>query len=324
MNLITLQLNKKDFLSQWVPFGIIILISFVAYPLTLAIIGGYFLFPITNFLHKKFKIPVFISVLLTVILILSSFLMILFFLIQTLIDLIPFIHEHVVLLPVMEIQNHPIFTMFEGKFQTLLNKLLNDLLLNVTHLPSYFFEIFLFSIGLFFSLIESIKDREWFLVYFPQKMRNLCHRALLKSSTIINQFIHVEFKLFILTFILISIGFSILGLHNPIKYAFLISLVDSVPFLGTGLILIPLCIYFFLMEMQMVGTIVLLLYLFVQLTRHIVESVLWSSTTQIKAVHVFYLSAAAILIFGFIGILFSPFIYLFAHKWESFTKTSSQ
>ncbi|MGB2873658.1 AI-2E family transporter, partial [Psychrobacillus psychrotolerans] len=91
-----------------------------------------------------------------------------------------------------------------------------------------------------------------------------------------------------------------------------------------GLILIPLSIYFFLMEMPMVGTIVLLLYLFVQLTRHIVESVLWSSTTQIKAVHVFYLSAAAILIFGFIGILFSPFIYLFAHKWENFTKTSSQ
>ncbi|WP_277585505.1 AI-2E family transporter [Psychrobacillus antarcticus] len=322
--MITLQLNKKDFLSQWVPFGIIILISFVAYPLSLSIIGGYFLFPVTNLFHKKFKIPVFLSVLLTVILILSSFLAIIYFLIQTLINLIPFLHEHVVLLPVMELQNNPIFMLFEGKFQTILNKLLNDLLLNVTHIPSYFFELFLFGIGLFFSLIESVKDREWFLVYFPKKMRILCHRALLKSSTIVNQFIHVELKLFILTFILISIGFTVLGLHNPIKYAFLISLVDSVPFLGTGLILIPLSIYFYLMEMPLVGTIILLLYLFVQLTRHIVESVLWSSTSQIKAVHVFYLSAAAILIFGFIGILFSPFIYLFAHKWESFTKTSSQ
>ncbi|WP_424513361.1 AI-2E family transporter, partial [Psychrobacillus psychrotolerans] len=234
MKMITLQENKKDFLLQWVPFGIIILISFIAYPLTLAIIGGYFLFPLTNLLHKKFKLPVFLSVLLTVILILGSFLVVLFFLIQTFIDLIPFLHEHVVLLPVMELQSHPVFTMFEGKFQTILNKLLNDLLLNVTHLPSYFFEIFLFSIGLFFSLFESIKDREWFLVYFPKKMRTLCHRALLKSSTVVNQFIHVELKLFVLTFIFIAIGFSVLGLHNPIKYAFLISLVDSIPFLGTG------------------------------------------------------------------------------------------
>lgn len=322
--MITLQLNKKDFFFQWAPFGIIILISLVAYPLTLSIIGGYFLYPITHLLHKKMKIPVLLSVLLTVIFILSSFLAILYFLVQTLVDIIPFIHQHIVLIPVVELQNHPIFMLFEGKLQAVLNKLLNDLLLNVTHIPSYFFEIFLFSIGLFFSLIESLKDREWFLIYFPKKTRTLCHRALLKSSTIVNQFIHVEFKLFILTFVLISIGFSVLGLHNPIKYAFLISLVDSIPFLGTGLILIPLSIYFFLMEMHMVGTIIMLLYLFVQLTRHIVESMLWASTSQIKAVHVFYLSAAAILIFGFIGILFSPFIYLFAHKWESFTKTSSQ
>ena len=322
--MITLQLNKKDLLVHWVPFGIIILILFIAYPLTLSIIGGYFLYPLTNLLHKKFKLPVFISVLLTVVFILSSILLILFVLIQTLIDLIPFIHEHVVLLPVLELQNHPIFMLFEGKFQTLLNKILNDLMLNLTHLPSYFFETFLFSIGLFFSLSESLKDREWFLVYFPKKVRHLCHRALLKSSTIVNKFLQVELKLFVITFVIISIGFSVLGLHNPIKYAFLISLVDSIPFLGTGLILIPLGIYFFLMEMQMEGTIILLLYIFVQLTRHILESVLWSSSMQIKAVHVFYLSAAAILIFGFIGILFSPFIYLFAHKWDSFKKTSSQ
>ena len=31
--MIILQLNKKDLFSQWIPFGIIILISFVAYPL---------------------------------------------------------------------------------------------------------------------------------------------------------------------------------------------------------------------------------------------------------------------------------------------------
>ena len=137
--MITLQLNKKDFFFQWAPFGIIILISLVAYPLTLSIIGGYFLYPITHLLHKKMKIPVLLSVLLTVIFILSSFLAILFFLVQTLVDIIPFIHQHIVLIPVVELQNHPIFMLFEGKLQAVLNKLLNDLLLNVTHIPSYFF-----------------------------------------------------------------------------------------------------------------------------------------------------------------------------------------
>ena len=32
-----------------------------------------------------------------------------------------------------------------------------------------------------------------------------------------------------------QLGSQLLGLHNPVKYAFLVSLVDSIPFLGTGI-----------------------------------------------------------------------------------------
>lgn len=322
--MITLQINKKEISSLWIPLGIIILILVVAYPLSIAIICGYFLYPITNFFHKNVKLPIALSVLLTEALILSSFILFLVVIVQALLDLLPLVHEHVMLLPFVELKEHPIFVFFEGKFQHLLNKVLNDLLLNLTNLPSYFFEVLLFSIGLFFSLYESMKDRHWFLVYFPKKARAFSQRALKKSSGVMNKFISVELKLFLLTFVLLSMGFQLLGLHNPVKYAFLVSLVDSIPFLGTGIILIPLSVYFFLMEQRMAGIIVLLLYIFVQLTRHIVENVLWSSSMQIKAVHVFFLSAAAILIFGFIGILFSPFIYLIANKWESLMKTSSR
>jgi predicted PurR-regulated permease PerM len=320
--MIALQINKKEIISQWIPIGIIILILFIAYPLALAMLCGYFLHPITNFFHKKFKFPIFFSVLLTEVLILSGLLLLIFFIIQTLIDLIPLIHYYVVKLPVVELKRLPIFSLFEEEFQTIVNKLMNDLLIYITHLPSYFFELFLFSMGLFLSLHESLKNRFWFLVYFPKKTRLFWERALKKSSGVMNKFITVEFKLFFLTFILLSLGFTVLGFHQPFKYAFLVSLVDSIPFLGTGLILIPLSIYFFLLNQHTVGFIILLLYVFVQLTRHIVESMLWSSSMQIKAVHVFFLSAAAILIFGGIGILFSPFIYLIANKWIDFTKTS--
>ena len=322
MKLLAILTNKKEIATQWIPVGLVVILSFIAYPLAIAILCGYFLFPITNFFHKKIRFPAVLSVLMTEILILAGILFLCIFLLQTLVDLIPMLHEYILKLPVVEIQKHPIFLMFEGKFQSLLNKIMNDLLLSVTHLPSYFFELLLFCIGLFFSLNESFKNRLWFLVYFPQKTRAFCQRALVKASGVINQFISVEVKLFFLTFFLLSVGFAFLGSQQPIKYAFLVSLIDSLPFLGTGLILIPLSIYFFLLNQNTAGIVILLLYLFVQLTRHIVESFLWSSSTQIKAVHVFFLSAAAILIFGVIGILFSPFIYLLANRWSELTKTS--
>lgn len=324
MKLVTFQMNKKDIISYWIPIGVILLILFLAYPLTLSILCGYLLFPTSNFFHKKLKLPIFVSVLLTEIIILSSFLLFVFFIFQSLVTLIPLIHEHLLYLPFDDLQNHPIFLMFEDKLQELLDTILNNLLINLTHLPTYIFEILLFSIGLFFSLYESTKDRLWFLIYFPIKTRDFFHKTVIKSSEVVNSFLGVEVKLLLLTFVLLATGFSVLGLHNPIKNAFLISLVDSIPFLGTGIILIPMAIYFFLLDAKLFGSIILLLYIFVQLTRHIVDNFLWSASMQIKAVHVFFLSAAAILIFGFIGILFSPFIYLIANKWGGSMKTSSR
>ncbi len=324
MNKINFQINKKDFLLYWLPIGLIILVLAIAYPLSLSILTGYFLYPFTSFLHKKLKFPILLSVLVTELLLLSAFLLFIFFIIQTLITLIPLIHEHLLLLPLDEIQKHPIFVMFEGELQEVLNKILTDLLNNITQLPSYFLEILLFSIGLFFSLIESTKDRLWFLVFFPQKHRLFFEKALIKINEIVNNFLGVEVRLIFLTFSSLAIGFSVLGMHNPIKHAFLISLVDSIPFLGTGIVLIPLSIYFFLLGDNLFGGIILLLYIFVQLTRHIVDSMLWSKSMKLRAVHVFFLSAAAFLMFGFIGILFSPFIYLFANKWETTRRISSQ
>lgn len=324
MNIVSFQINKKDILSYWVPIGVIGLILFIAYPLTLSILCGYLLYPTSNFFRKKLKLPIIVSVLITEIIILSSFLLFVYFIFQSLVTLIPLLHEHLLYLPFDDLQKHPIFLMFEDKFQELLNTILNNLLVNLTHLPTYVFEVLLFSIGLFFSLYESTKDRLWFLIYFPVNTREFFHRVVVKSSEVVNSFLGVEVKLLLITFILLSIGFSVLGLHNPIKNAFLISLVDSIPFLGTGIILIPMSIYFFLLDAKLFGSIILLLYIFVQLTRHIVDNLLWSASMQIKAVHVFFLSAAAVLIFGFVGILFSPFIYLIANKWGGSMKTSSR
>ena len=324
MNNISFQLNKRDFLTYWLPIGIITLILLIAFPLTLSILFGYFLYPFTSFLHRKLKLPIFVSVVLTEVFILSIFLLFVFFIIQSLITLIPLIHEHIMLLPIDQLQNHPVFVMFEGEFKDVLNELLTNLLNKVTHLPSYFFEVLLFSIGLFFSLMESTKDRLWFLIFFPERVRLFFEKALVKINIIVNNFLGVEVRLIFLTFTLLAIGFSVLGMHNPIKHAFLVSLVDSIPFLGTGVVLIPLSVYFFLLGDKLFGIIIVLLYIFVQVTRHIADSMLWSKSMKMRAVHVFFLSAAAFLMFGFIGILFSPFIYLFANKWEATRKTSLQ
>ena len=105
-----------------------------------------------------------------------------------------------------------------------------------------------------------------------------------------------------------------LQFENPMNKAFLISFADVLPFFGIGLFLIPIAIYFFAIGDKFLSLALLFLYVFIQITRQLTESLLWASTFQLRTVHTFFISAASILLFGVYGILLSPFLLLIAVK----------
>lgn len=78
-------------------------------------------------------------------------------------------------------------------------------------------------------------------------------------------------KLISLTFVELSIGFFFIGIHNPIGLAFLIAIVDILPVLGTGTIMIPWFIAELAMGNTTVGISLLVLYLVITIIRNILE-----------------------------------------------------
>ncbi len=106
------------------------------------------------------------------------------------------------------------------------------------------FSLFIFLVAYFFALRESGKNRFWFLVYFPVKIRKPAKRMFTKAGKLIGTFISVEARLFFLTFLILTIGFFFLTIQSPIGIAFLISLADSLPFLGIGFFLFPMAAFF--------------------------------------------------------------------------------
>ena len=122
--------------------------------------------------------------------------------------------------------------------------------------------MFIFLVAYFFALRESGKNRFWFLVYFPVSMRASAKRIFTKSGELFGTFAFVEARLFLLTFIILSIGFSVLGFESPIGSAFLVSLADSLPLLGIGLFLIPMSAFFLYSNQLFIGVSLALLYIF--------------------------------------------------------------
>lgn len=302
------------------PATVAILLVFLLPPIAIAIIFAYFTAPIVSFLHKKIKLPYTLGTLIVMILFLAVLSLFIAVALYGLIDTVPVIVQQIAPYTNHENLTGKLFSFVQEKALQYGEALIEYA---ITFFSTFFqqvFSILFFILSFFFALRESAKNRFWFIIYFPSNIRKQAKAQFAKAGELITAFFFVEFRLFLLTFFLLSIGFIVLKFQAPIGNAFLISLVDSLPFLGIGLFLIPMSIFFFYINDWTVGIALLILFIFILITRQVVESYLWSSTFQLKPVHTFFITAFSVYLFGLAGIAFTPFFLFIAiklrnHKW---------
>ena len=283
-------------------------------PVSLAIFCAYFLYPVVQFCHKRLKIPYVLSAILISLLIFIATYSFFYITLQSVISIYPEIKVQVQTLDILNSRENIILENIFNKSLSYIDNAVMGLANVLQDILGYFIELFIFIVAFFFSLFESKRDRFWFFIYVPKPYREEWKGYFSKATGLFGYFIYVEFQLFVITFLLLSFGLALLQFEHPINKAFLISLADALPFFGIGLFLIPLAIYFFIIGEKFICLALVILYIFIQLTRQIAESYLWASTFHLRTVHSFFISAASILLFGFYGILLSPFLLLIAVK----------
>lgn len=279
-------------------------------PVSLAIFLSFSTYPIINFLHKYCRITYWIAAIIVEVLILTCIFLLVVISINSIIVIFPEIRE--------TLQNFPLISEYESMFvQVLKEKSLSifDSIIVYTAdlfqlLMKHVIEVFIFLVAYYFALLETRKSRYWFFQYVPKKYRQEWQSHFAKIMQLFHYFLFVEFQLFTITLLILCAGFMILQFEQAIIKAFIVAFADVLPFFGIGVFLVPMSIYFYFNGNTFLCVAILLLYLFVQLTRQLADSMLWSNTLQLRTFHTFFISAASILLFGFYGILLSP-IFLF-------------
>lgn len=310
--------NIERFLKKWLPIVVIVILAWLIYPVTIAILIAYFSHPIVYSFQKVSRLPRWITALFFECALLAFIILVATLVVKELFEIVyPFRFHLEELLLYANKANWQ--SVIEG-LSMVSESLLKKITLFIQHLPEQFVETFVFLVALFFALQESLKSRTWFFIYIPSRTRKTLKPLFLSATDLFEKFTKVEIKLFLLTFLQLTIGFYAMQFSSPIGLAFLISFADFMPFVGTGVFLIPMAVYFILTKQTTLGIIILLLYAFILLSRQLFESFLWANTMHIRAVHVFFISACSLLLFGVPGILLSPFLLLAAvhfrqHKW---------
>lgn len=113
-----------------------------------------------------------------------------------------------------------------------------------------------------------------------------------------------------ITFTELLIGLSIIGVEYALLLAFLIAIIDALPVLGTGGVLIPWSLYSFVTGDIRMGIYVIVLYVVVLVIRQIVEPKVVGHQIGVYPLLTLLAMYIGLKLIGFIGLILGPITFL--------------
>lgn len=126
-------------------------------------------------------------------------------------------------------------------------------------------------ISTYYFAVDRVRINCFFLSLFPKDARRFLKKGKDALSETAGKYLNAYGLLFLITFSELLVAFLILGLDYSFVLALLISIVDILPVLGTGTVLIPWAIVALLAGKYTLGTGLLITYAVITVIRQILE-----------------------------------------------------
>lgn len=147
------------------------------------------------------------------------------------------------------------------------------------------------------------------------------HKTIVRVKKIVNKSIFGILKgyllLFLITFVQLTVGFFIIRIKYAPLIALIISVVDFLPVLGTGIVLIPWGIFSILMGDAFVGFSIIALYLINMVVRNFAEPKILGKQMGINPLFTLFSMFLGLKFFGFWGLLLFPLALIVTFRFYS-------
>ncbi len=151
------------------------------------------------------------------------------------------------------------------------NGILTSLANIISAIPTLFMKTIITIIAMFFITFDYEKIVSYLKYLIPDNKKRVCSDARNFFICTLPKFILFYGIIMCLTFVELLIGFSILKIPHAAFFAVIIAVLDILPVLGTGTILIPWAIFNLLNANYSLALGIFLLYLVITIIRNIVE-----------------------------------------------------
>lgn len=172
----------------------------------------------------------------------------------------------------------------------------------------------------FFKDLEPVKKSFRKLPFFPF-LSHYYHTTLTLSSV----YLRAQFIILTVTVIITTIGLFFIKQPYSLLIGTAIGLLDALPFLGSGLVLLPMALFKLLSGDFLHSAILLTVYVLNSGVRDVLEPKLIGKRLRLPSIYILIALYIGFYLFGVKGILFGPLYFLFSYqlmKW--FWKSPSE
>lgn len=138
-------------------------------------------------------------------------------------------------------------------------------------IPSVFISVIVTVISAYFFIADRENILVWAKKITPDPIVERMSLVMSNLKYAIGGYFKAQFKIMVVVFAILLVGFGIMGLHFSILLALLIAFLDLLPFFGTGTALIPWGIYKFLVADYKTMIALIVLYAVTQLVRQVIQ-----------------------------------------------------
>ena len=140
----------------------------------------------------------------------------------------------------------------------------------------------------------------------------------------IKGYIKSQLILMIITLIILSISLTIIGAPYPILIAMGISLLDILPIVGSGIVMVPWSIISFIVGNNQMGINLAIIFAILVITRQIIEPRILGKEIGIRPLYTFIATIFGSLILGPIGVILGPLIAVIINSVLKIIKTKQE
>lgn len=145
---------------------------------------------------------------------------------------------------------------------------------------------------------------------FPKKVRSKLPRIKRQAALTAIRYLRASLTLLLLTAAELYFGFLILGIDYSLLLALIIAIVDILPVLGVGTVLVPWAVIELLISHYFVGVGLLILYAVVSLLRQVTEPRIVGKSLGVHPLVTLISTYVGYKLLGFSGMILAPFAAL--------------